>query len=377
MTAIWRHFFGVLLAGLLHLAATGHAASDPQVIDRRAFLDQAAADYQAGYISAARQRLKYLLRSSPDAQDEAFVLGLYHGIGRAHPWFASANASVLPSTNIAAASSKRIFSTEIGDFSINDGGNAKSGVSFRGAVSFGRRFNIGPGQEAVFAVNFGRTASTFPLLNQSEAFLSATYESLGRWGSLSLTPSVGMVKFDQARPDQAKLDRIQYGLNFTVEKNLSFDRTIFANLGYSRSDYVYQAFNNVNSVELAGGLTGQFSGGAQFSTRLVLGRSITPNPHTSRSFAGLELGLNRSLLEFGNLGFTASAFASHYDGIFPLLTMARRDMTVSVGLSYGDSRIRIFGKNPELNCTWRRTNSNVALYISESTDCEFALALRF
>jgi hypothetical protein len=375
--AVLAHMFflGFAAFGLLTLATS--AIADPKFLDRKAILDQSLQNHQLGNHSAARQGLKFLLRSSPDPADEAYVLDLYHGIRNTQPWFISGGFSILPSTNINAASSQDVFKTSIGDLSINDGGKAQSGVSFRGQVEFGRGFVLGQGREASLSLSLSRQTSGYSFLSRSDAFVTASYEQLGRWGSFTATPSVGFVRYDQAKTGEDRQDRYQYSLFFAGERHLSPFRTVFASLGFSRSEYTHAKYNDANSVDLGFGFSGYLGDRIQIIAKTSLGRLVTRNAHTTKSYGSVEVGANMPFLIYGNLGVNASLSGSAYDGIFPLLAHARTDGSLSIGFSYGDSRIKIFGKTPELNCSWKRTNSSVALYTNEVTDCEVSLTLRF
>jgi hypothetical protein len=185
------------------------------------------------------------------------------------------------------------------------------------------------------------------------------------------------VRFDQAKPGENRQDRLQYDLSVSGERYLSPFKTAFASLSLSRYEFTEASFNNANSVEFGVGISSYFSNTIHYVARASLGRSVTQSPHTTKSFGLVGIGANMQVLRNGNFGINASMSGSIFDSVFPLLNHARIDETLSVGFSYGDSRIKLFGQTPELKCNWTRTNSNVALYVIEATDCEVALALRF
>ena len=92
---------GFLAVALCALLVTRPAlADDTWVIHRGPILDQALADQRAGRSDLALQRLRYLLRSSPDAADESYLLALQDQIRRESPWIVNGGGSFLPSTNI-------------------------------------------------------------------------------------------------------------------------------------------------------------------------------------------------------------------------------------------------------------------------------------
>jgi hypothetical protein len=76
-------------------------------------------------------------------------------------------------------------------------------------------------------------------------------------------------------------------------------------------------------------------------------------------------------------GVSLGLLQRNFDADFPIVGKRRRDQTVSLGVSVETRKISILGRHPKVNCTARRTRSNISLYTTNSFDCALTLKLDF
>ncbi|MCX8507321.1 MAG: surface lipoprotein assembly modifier, partial [Rhodobacteraceae bacterium] len=329
----FRLFLRVFLSALI---CTSPALADtvPPYAVRQQILVQAVTDYQQHYPEVARARLRYLLRSSPDDQEEAYLLGLHDQIRREHPWFFSGGFSLRPSRNINQASSETVFKTLFGDLVITNGGKAKSGVGVSAYVEGGRGFVLGPGAEWDVMLNLGRTVYPTAAQSHTDARLALQYEKIGRQGDFWISPSLKFARYDAAPLTEPKIDYRQYGLALGGNRTLGGMRNLSAKLELVRTEYADRPYLDGNLVALTLGMSGVLDGGKSWNFGLNLGRAAPGVEHAVNNFASLQGGLEIPVGHHGLAGLSAEVGLAAYQADFPGLGLPRRDRTGVISLSY-------------------------------------------
>lgn len=370
-------FFNWLAAIVAAFLAVPVLAQDQSLLHRGPILEQALADYRAGRAERARQGLQYLLRSSPDAADEAYILALHDRIGRENPWMVRGGGAALPSSNIDRVSAHRYFDTALGQFLIPDGGAPRFGTGLWLWGEAGRVWVTAPGRDLSLVLGLGRSIQPEAAQSRSDLRLALAHQRFSRHGHwrIALTGLAG--RQDGHLPGQTKVDFNQLSLSISATAYLGPKASLTGDLTLDSTRFLHRDHQSGPNMTLGLGFARALDERTNLAIKARFGRSLPQASHMAHGSVALNLTLER---RFGNhlaLGGMIELGGSQFDGIFPALSHARRDGHLALGLSISDDRLQVFGQVPALTCTWRSARSNVALYEHQSTDCQLTLAVGF
>lgn len=367
-------FLAILV--VFSLAQTGFA-QEFLTISRRPILDQAIADHQAGKADLARMRIRHLLRSSPDAADEGFLLSLNDQIRRETPWFINGGLAVLPSSNIDRISAHRTFDTRLGQFQIPQGGAPRFGVGLWAWGEVGRAWVTAPGQEVSLSAQLARSLHPDAGQNRTDFRLALGYERHSRRGHwrIALTRSAGLQ--DGQPSGDAKADFDQLSLSVSGLIYLGPTSGLGADLSLGDTNFWYRDHQSGPTASLGLSFNRALDAQSNLGLKARLGRNVPRAGHLANTSAAFSVTLDRRFGDHLVLGGSAEIGASQFDANFPILGQPRRDDHLALGLSISDDRIRLFDRVPSLSCIWRNSRSNVALYEHQATDCQVQLVLSF
>ncbi|KEO58493.1 surface lipoprotein assembly modifier [Thioclava indica] len=293
-----------------------------------------------------------------------------------HPWRFSAQVGLLPTTNLGHSASAKYFVTDIGVFDISDGAQKKSGVGFAFGLHVDRYFHSTLGNRIRLRGSLFGNWYSVRRLRFLEPLMSLQYQALSGSNPWQVGLHAGYGFYDDP-PGETSQDFTLVGTDAQKTFSLSNDRTITLSGSAQYRDYKEQPT-----------LTGpDFSSGLSYGSRLSQKVYLRANVQLERSvpragyqrFSRLELsvGATRRLGDTLTGGVSLSGGMRIYDEDFPFLNYARRDHDAALTFSLKFDKLSVFHSAPQLNCTARRNDSNVALYSYHSFDCGLQLVSRF
>lgn len=306
----------------------------------------------------------------------AALLAAWQRLDRDRPLRFSGSVALLPSTNVEHVASQRYFVTDFGTFLIKDGGKESTGIglSFEGtATAFlhpwpGHRFRL---DASVAGVWFNTARLRFV-----EPQISLGYEHLGGRAPWSLSGFVSRRVYGGTAADMTA-DHVSRGLTYAQTWRLGQVDRLTLQLRGEYQRYWKQTYMSGPRYHLDLGRSQPLGGRARLSYGISLDRALPDKAYHRFTGVGLRLGYERPILKGVRGGLWLGLGEQIYDTAFPLLGKERRDRAVSVGVSMTLSRMKVFGQAPRVLCTARRSQSNVALYSTNSVDCSLSLGLAF
>lgn len=318
--------------------------------------------------------LRYALSRDPGHQRA--YLAAWQELDRAHPLRFSASASLLPSDNVQHVASQRFLVTDIGTFVIKDGGQETPGVGVGYGASLDWYLHPRPGHRFRLRASYGGAWFDIPSLRYNEYTLALRYEHLGGRLPWSVEAFTSQRRYE-AGPQESTPDNIARGLGFSGLWQPRDGTVVLWQLGGLYRDYSKRAYLNGPEYNAALEVRTRLGARGRLSYGLDLGRGLPRSSYNRYTSVGLHVGYERRLFRGFRAGITLGVEDRRYDTLFPVLGLRRHDQTLSIGLSAQLTRVKIFGQVPKLGCSYRKTDSNVALYSFNSVDCAMALKLGF
>ncbi|MCV6594781.1 MAG: surface lipoprotein assembly modifier [Silicimonas sp.] len=319
---------------------------------------------------AAQYHFEELDRISTDPKRRALYKSILARIARERPSGINFSFQIAPSTNINSGSSEERFDTSLGTLTIDETSQSQSGTRLHMGLNGFFRKPLESGDQLRLDWALSQTGYSGDLLadkfysgvtlsyRREREGVAQTY-SLGR-NFLNSDEDVARTRIgiDSTRR-LGKTHFLAFGASVTDRDNLDdpADSGTDAD-GYLRHIWALDRAQNV------------FAG-------LRFERSKPDRAHQSFTGGFLQFG-GQKVFEAGTvISGSLSLGARDFDGVFPGQSFARQDQVQEIRFNAHDSRFSWRGFTPQLNCTLRWVQSNLALYQSDAQECGVTLTRRF
>ncbi|QPM90064.1 surface lipoprotein assembly modifier [Pseudooceanicola algae] len=341
----------------------------------RAQLSLAEAFARQKQVRRAEAYLRHLLLDPARRANSAAYLAAIRILQDRYPVTGAGSFAILPSTNVANASSSPYFDTLLGRFTIENGGNAVSGIGVEVSGQGSYRFALDDGLSLELGGAVSHTWYDAPELRLWQGRVTVDIRRLTPVGE----SRVGLHYDRTFYPDIARSspDRTATGVHGSWSWVLDA-RNRIAVYGLTEfRDYL----NRPSFTGPFGKVGLNWSRRIGDSGTLTLGASVErlrPRLDYHRYWGGdLRAGYEQNLTRTLRGGLSMRASFRQYDTDFAAVNFSRKDVVYRPGLSLSDSRIKVMGGTPKLSCEYQIQNSNIALYTMSSVNCRIGWSYRF
>ncbi len=325
---------------------------------------------------AARHQVRYLIKTSPNVTQEAAMRRAYGQVVERDPVKMGLNFAFLPSTNIDKTSSNEIFESLLGDLTIIGGGQEKSGVGARLGLWATYETLVGDGNTLTYGISVNRNKFPDDRLSRYDGMLRASWRRETRNGAISVTPYVMRSLYDEASGIN-KNDSHRYGASLSIQRYLPGARTGFALMRLEQRDYDEKDYLSGPYGEVKLGLSGRVAPKVGYSLSMGLTHHAPKQDYLVYTGGAVKGELRYAATRNAVVGLNAEYGKNTYEGIYAGTSAGRRDSYASVGVSYRNSKIKVFGNTPKLSCKHQTNWSNVDLFDFKTTDCSFVFESKF
>lgn len=350
----------------------GIAARRPDFTPAQAGLQRSVE--QIGSPRRAERFLRYALAEDPG--HEPALLAAFQALDRLHPLRFSGGLNLLPSTNVDHVASEHLLITDFGIFVIKDGGQERSGVGLGFQLNADWVTQPQPGHRFRLRASLSGAWYDQAQLRHGTPSLSLRYEHLAGAAPWSLEVTLGKTVYGGTSADVTS-DNISHALRFAKDWQLSHGDTLALQLGGDYQHYSEKPYLTGPRYTFALERRRPLGAQGRLSYAMTLERGLPQSDYNRYAGIGLQAGYERPVFGWLRGGVSAGAALRNYDAAFPIVGARRQDRILSIGLNVTLPHVRLFGQIPKLGCTATRTRSNIALYSSNSVDCNFALTLDF
>ena len=347
--------------------------------DLRAQLALAEAFAQQGQVARSEAFLKHLLRDPAQSDHVDAYLNALSKLQQRYPFVASASVALLPSTNIANASSETVFDTLLGRFEIDGGGEETSGVGVEFGARGTYRSPLGEGLSLEIGAALNRIWYDAPELRYWRGRATADVVGVDPSNEWRGGLHADRIYYDATTGQTS--DRIALGAHGTWSQTVNDTTRLTLSALAEYRDYLDKDSLSGPYASLGAGGSKAFGHGVPQGATLSWGGSVErsrPSLDYHRFWgATARVGYAQNLTDTLRGGVTMSATLKLYDADFAAVDYARRDEIYRFGVSLSDSRIKLLGSTPTLSCGYKLQSSNIALYTTSSTDCRLGWSYRF
>lgn len=331
----------------------------------------------SGKTRRAEAILSRIIRNAPSQEIANPFVDLLAQLHRSHPFELRGNFAVLPSTNVTRAPTATEFSTLLGDLSIDDGGETQAGVGVKVGIGGTYRLPLRGGRTLLMTANATRSQYGDASLRHWIGSIKTTVVHRQPKSTFQYSGFASRTVFDingDSPTDSADAWRYGVSTHHTSDHGVT-KRSIATRLeyrGYVEQDARDGPFASA-SVSWAAPVfdrgTLRWGGGLE--------RHLPDSEHQKNWGLSLDLRYSQRVTDTTRVGASMSAKLRRYDGIFPTVDFARSDDILRIGFSAADTRIRLGGAVPTLNCGYTDHRSNIALYATSYADCSMTFSFDF
>lgn len=279
--------------------------------------------------------------------------------------------SVLPSTNVNRGTANTVFDTTLGQFVIDPGSRAESGLGAKLGVSGYFRHPTGPTSRVALSWSLSGTRYEQEEYNSAVGSVALSYEQITGSGSWLLSPYYRMTRRQDDTDNNAR------GLRFGLINDLGNKVQLSFALSHEYRDFVIQDYQDGSFTSGSVSLNYQVSPSVAVSGGLGFERSSPQAEHLQYDATKILFGLSKSWEGGLQTSFGFEYGQRDFVGVFPLTTSARDDDFYQLSFSVQNSRINIQGFTPQLSCSYSRNRSNVAFYDYDATECQATISRNF
>lgn len=325
----------------------------------------------------AEALLAHMIRTAPSGRAAAPYAALLARSHRDRPFQLQGGLGLLPSTNVNRAATATTFSTLAGDFTIDDGGEARSGVGLN--VSLGAAYRLPLDGSRTFQVTgkVGRTLYEEDTLRYWTGHARAEMIDRQPRQTLRYGAFVSRSVYDADTDSPADSpDAWRLGVNAQWSRDHDgISRTISGRFEYR--DYVEQDARDGPFAQVAALWATPLGARGRLHWGVGLERHLPELAYQRNWGASARVGYTHKVTGTIRLGGTLSATLRRFDADFATVDFARADDIYRIGLAASDTRIRIAGAVPALSCGYTDHRSSIALYETSYTDCSVTFSLGF
>ncbi|MEE2945582.1 MAG: surface lipoprotein assembly modifier [Pseudomonadota bacterium] len=366
----------ICAVGLLLCAfALPTAAMDADLRDQHISLAQS--DLKQGRWDKSLARFRWLLlESNPDPQFAIAYQNTIASITNENPLSFGLNFALLPSTNVSKASSHSVFSTLLGDFTIDSAEDRQSGIGLHFGASATYSHVYERGRTLFISTGLSTNLYEQKELQVAQGGVTLGHEWLSAGRQIRLTLARNSYRYHDI-DDRDAPDFKSSKLSFDSYHRLNARWSLRAHASLQDSEYKERPYNSGRHKNIS--FTPKFQLNAQNALSLKLGYQDVNIEAPHLSFEGRSLGVFWDRVERNGMrwGLGAERVWRAYDSQFPTLSVNRSDRVTDLILSASHPKLKIRDMTPKLRCTYRNHGSNVALYDYKSTDCSVTFSYQF
>lgn len=336
----------------------------------------------AGEYEAAEFHLAYLIKHDPDQNAVTRYYGAQDEIVHKTPLSYSGTFAVLPSTNVNNGTKTTIISIGGLPFTIDDGGLETSGygILFGGNASY--RWALGGGQQLELKGDILANWYEIESLRNLTATVSLQYQRESGSNGIAVGPYVRQTWYLPVENPDKSPDNYATGISLAYSEHLNSSDKISFDLRYEYQTHAaVNSSGNYKSGPYRSGsvkLDHEINSSLSVFASLGLQRYAPPlSEHLAYQSVNLSVGANKLWSPKLMTGITLGIGERAYDGDYPLHGFPRQDDFYSLTLSVRSTRLKVFDVIPQLSCTYKRNQSNVAFFDYETTNCQIALMQSF
>jgi len=319
----------------------------------------------------ARAQAERLIAAGVDDQLGGQITGLLRNLDRKRPLTFRGYVSLLPSTNINGGTDRTTVSIGpvIGAIPANQQRQSGIGLAVGGQLSY--RTEVSPRNAIVAALD--AKAEHFPTIDRTNLSgqLSFGLEHRLNRGTLLTRALAGGAMVDGNRTYSYA------GLSVETSTRIGDRWRLYFGPEYRHERYDLVPGDNGHYLDLPVQLD-RFGGPDRF-VRFIAGASFGRKAQARFSFNEAKLGLGY-FREFSG-GFTtyleATAAVRGYQGVYPGLTVPRKDQRFDIGLTVTKRDFVVAGFAPQMSVSYQRNKSNAAFNDTSRALIDFRLTREF
>ena len=372
-------FTGLWLAFALSILASGPGFAEgvtytPTVLKNIIKIDALA---KAGQQRRAEAILQSAVRKAPDERTALPYAVALAKLQRRAPLQFHGSFNLRPSTNVTRAATGKTFNTLLGTFTIDDGGDQRSGLGLNVGVGASYRVPLNPKRTLVFGAGVTREWYDERELRQWTTNLRASVIERGPQRTRRLGAHLFQTTYDLGRGEaRTSRDFSRYGVTASwSQDHQQTTRTLSTLLEYR--DYVDQDTRDASFGRIGLSWTKPTSARGRLNWGGDIER-LRPKVDYQRYWGlGARVGYRHRVTKPLSIGINASMHFRAYDTDFSAVDYARSDRISRVGLSITNTSIKVAGAVPTLRCSHTDHHSNIALYETSYTDCGLTFSFEF
>ena len=322
-----------------------------------------------GQYEAAEFHFRRLLEDDPD--NRAVYNRAIRTISGLKPFGFTASLAFVPSTNINRGTLNEIFSTDFGDFIIDDESLGASGVGLAlGAGAF-RRFELENGRRLQFDARAAAILYDRPEFNQHSFTLRATLSGADDGQAWSIAP-----EYKRAYVEGALYYNL-YALTLSRALQINDDTALRVRGLAEYRDYIEDTFLTGPRYEIETTLR------RRLDPRTALEWSVAYKLGETKAerfqYNGIEVGarLDRVFASGLNLRVGLAHEWRPYRGDFTGVTFPRNDNITTLEASAFNDSWTLQGTTPTVSCRVAFAQSNIAFYDYDVQECSIGFTRAF
>lgn len=325
-----------------------------------------------GQYRLAERQFRELIKLDGSAAMRPIYQSYIDRIAKEQPLSFSGHISFLPSTNVNRGTDNLVFDSTAGQFRISPGSRAISGIGVQVGATGTYRLPAGNRTESL--ISFGINGAFY----EQPSFNSAVFTIRYSHGvQLSDINRLGFSVYSRYSWYGSDADNVAAGLVLSAGHRLSSQDHVSFKLKYEYRHFDIQDYNT--GVFTAASLRYGSQPSPSLAYGLDFGISRLDSNSQHSNYTGLELIADVQKGWSGGLvtGAGISVGMRDYDIDFPLAGEPRADRYFGISLSARNNAWNFSGFTPELRCSYKHNQSNIALYQHDITECDLSISRRF
>ena len=332
---------------------------------------------KAGQQRRAEAILQSAVRKAPDEQTALPYAVALAKLQRRAPLQFHGSFNLRPSTNVTRAATGKTFNTLLGTFTIDDGGEQRSGLGLNVGAGASYRVPLNPKSTLIFGAGVAREWYDERELRQWTTNLRATVVKRAPQQTRRLGAHLFNTTYDLGRNEaRASRDFSRYGVTASWSHDRKQVTRTFSTLLEYR-DYVDQDMRDASFARISMSWSKPTSARGRLNWGADIER-LRPKVDYQRYWGlGARVGYRHRVTKPLRVGIDASLHFRSYDIDFSAVDYNRSDRISRVGLSVTNTSLNIAGAVPTLRCSHTDHHSNIALYETSYTDCGLTFSFEF
>ncbi len=339
-----------------------------QITVRRLLANQLALD---GQFTAADFQFQRLLETDPNPANRASYIRARQAIFNQKPFGYSFSGAIVPSSNINRGTSAEVFSTDFGDFVIDEDNLGTTGIGFAFNARAFHRFELPDGKRLQIDVGTGGIFYDKAEFNQHSYVMRARLSDASNGRSWSVSPEISRAFLAGDR----YYDRVALAVAFG--RTLTPDTGVIVRGDAEYRDYAEDTALTGPRYEIEGELRRRLNGRTTLRTTLGYKLGLAESP--AFRFDGVEIGaeVQRAFRHGLQIGLGAGHEWRPYRGDFTGVTFPRNDNVTSLDVSVFNDRWTVGGAAPTYACRFTWSQSNIAFYDYDVQECSVGFTRNF